>query len=73
MARSKRLETFPRGSKKAPDSWDVYGRQDGNHYAVLYAQNRGGFKFRLDHYPHRQSKDYSKVELALLAIEEEIF
>jgi len=73
MARSKRLKLTPHSAGSSQGVWRVVDRQTKQAYAILYLQNSGGYRFRLDNYSHRLSKEYTSESLALSAIESEVF
>lgn len=74
MARNKRLSTSPiTGRGISRGVYEVLDRVTGQRYALLYLQNSGGWRFRLENYPHRMSKLFGSASTALEAVEREVF
>jgi hypothetical protein len=74
MARNKRFKLTRVTSKRASqDTFEVLDRKTGQRYAILYRQNHGGWRYRLDNYAHRMSALFATESSALDAIEREVF
>lgn len=74
MARNKRLRIdLVTGRGVSRGVYEVLDRVTDQRYALLYRQNGGGWRFRLDNYPHRMSKLFGSETTALEAVEMEVF
>lgn len=74
MARNKRLKLVAvKSMTVGGKAWEVVDRETGHAYARLFRTNQGNYSFRLANYPQGKQRLFGSEEMALQAIEREIF
>lgn len=74
MARNKWFKLVPvKSMNVGGKAWDVVDRESGHTYARLFRTNQGNYSFRLANYPQGKPRLFGSEEMALQAIEREVF